>query len=212
MPHLVARSLGAYDAVPLSILIVAEERIVFVNQLCRERFVSASRPLLGQSIWDLCAPLQRAEFRRAWATTNARERCAIWTVLVDGRGRFAPAALRVAPITYENLPSKIIVAQEPDLPPLPELDVALAPRERTVLRLLAEGSTTSDIAEILQISKQTVRIYIHTLTKKTRVRGRVELSLFARRAIQHAGAAPTDCATCPLQTARHQQEADRRAD
>lgn len=197
MPHTVARNLGAYDVVPLSILIVARDRIVFANKLCRERFGSVTRPLLGQAIWELCAPVQNAEFRRAWERAEHNETRSIWTMLVDGRGRIVPASLRIAPITFENIPAHLVVAQEPELPPLPALDVKLTPRERTVLRLLAEGSTTSEIAAVLRIAKPTVRIYIHTLTKKTRVRGRVELSLFARRAILDAGQEPADETSSP---------------
>src|SRR5579863_1546771 len=48
------------------------------------------------------------------------------------------------------------------------LDV-LSPREIQVLRLIAEGKTSKDIAVLLELGEQTVRSYSKTLMKKLRV-------------------------------------------
>jgi DNA-binding NarL/FixJ family response regulator len=45
----------------------------------------------------------------------------------------------------------------------------LSPREQQVLRLVAEGKTTKDIASLLELGLQTVRTYRKALMKKTGV-------------------------------------------
>ena len=43
---------------------------------------------------------------------------------------------------------------------------ALSPREVQVLRLVAEGKTSKEIATLLDLSEQTVRSYRKTMMKK----------------------------------------------
>ncbi|MFD7230247.1 response regulator transcription factor [Streptomyces sp. NPDC059881] len=62
-------------------------------------------------------------------------------------------------------------------------DMPLTPRELSVLRLAAEGSTSAEIARNLHLSLGTVRNYMSTITRKTGARNRVD----AIRISQHAG-------------------------
>lgn len=48
----------------------------------------------------------------------------------------------------------------------------LTEREREVFKLLVENKTTSDIAEILEISEKTVRNHISNVMQKLGVKGR----------------------------------------
>ncbi|MFE7774034.1 LuxR C-terminal-related transcriptional regulator [Streptomyces sp. NPDC057445] len=62
-------------------------------------------------------------------------------------------------------------------------EMPLTPRELSVLRLAAEGSTVSEIARSLHLSLGTVRNYMSAITRKTGARNRVD----AIRISQHAG-------------------------
>jgi DNA-binding NarL/FixJ family response regulator len=56
----------------------------------------------------------------------------------------------------------------------------LSPRERQVLRLIAEGRTTKDVANLLDLRLQTIRTYRKTLMKKigvTNVAGLTQVAL-----------------------------------
>jgi DNA-binding NarL/FixJ family response regulator len=59
---------------------------------------------------------------------------------------------------------------------------ALSPRELQVLRLVAEGKTSKDIAALLNLGLQTVRSYRKTMMKKlgvSNVAGLTQLALAA---------------------------------
>ena len=61
---------------------------------------------------------------------------------------------------------------------------ALSPRELQVLRLVAEGKTSKDIAALLDLGLQTVRSYRKTMMKKlgvNNVAGLTQLALAAVR-------------------------------
>ncbi|AWI32601.1 helix-turn-helix transcriptional regulator [Streptomyces tirandamycinicus] len=62
-------------------------------------------------------------------------------------------------------------------------EMPLTPRELSVLRLAAEGSTIAEIARKLHLSLGTVRNYMSAITRKTGARNRVD----AIRKSQHAG-------------------------
>lgn len=59
-------------------------------------------------------------------------------------------------------------------PAVPESVDALAPREREVLKLLAEGCPYKEIASAMQISLGTVRTYIERIYEKLHVHSRTE--------------------------------------
>jgi RNA polymerase sigma factor (sigma-70 family) len=51
---------------------------------------------------------------------------------------------------------------------------ALAPREREVLKLLAEGCPYKEIAAVMQVSLGTIRTYIERIYQKLHVHSRTE--------------------------------------
>lgn len=69
-----------------------------------------------------------------------------------------------------------------DSEPAPSALDALTPREMQVLRLVAEGKTSKEVADILDLGLQTVRSYRKTMMKKLRVNnvaGLTQLALAA---------------------------------
>lgn len=58
---------------------------------------------------------------------------------------------------------------------------SLTPRERDVLKLLAQGRDDSEVARSLGISKATVRTHVSNLLAKLSLRNRVEATLYALR-------------------------------
>ena len=79
--------------------------------------------------------------------------------------------------------SELAVSLPLDAPAEPDqlLDaVALSPREREVLRLVASGARNRDIATKLGISDNTVKFHVSNLLRKAGARSRAELAALAR--------------------------------
>jgi DNA-binding NarL/FixJ family response regulator len=64
----------------------------------------------------------------------------------------------------------------------PEPSQALSERELVVLRLLADGFSTAEIASELAYSESTIKLAIHELTSRLRLRNRSHAVAFALRA------------------------------
>ncbi|MFJ2782300.1 MULTISPECIES: AAA family ATPase [unclassified Kitasatospora] len=65
--------------------------------------------------------------------------------------------------------------------PLPGDSFGLTPRERDVLRLLAQGRTNRQIAEVLYISPKTASVHVSNILGKLAVAGRGEAAALAHR-------------------------------
>src|SRR5579871_1242849 len=63
-----------------------------------------------------------------------------------------------------------------------ELHVALSPRERDVLALLAEGASNKEIARALAVSVHTAKFHVASLIEKLGARSRTEATAIAIRA------------------------------
>ncbi len=63
-----------------------------------------------------------------------------------------------------------------------DLPIALTPREREVLALLAEGASNKAIARALAVSVHTAKFHVASLTEKLGARGRLEAIAIAIRA------------------------------
>jgi NarL family two-component system response regulator LiaR len=59
--------------------------------------------------------------------------------------------------------------------------ISLTPREEEVLRLVAQGMSNRQIAEVLSLSSKTVRNFLLMLFRKLRVSNRTEAALYALR-------------------------------
>lgn len=110
----------------------------------------------------------------------------------------APATARLIPV-HETHPLReawpaacalLLLEQagprEPDALDRVCVRFGLTPRERDVLRLLAEGASVPAIADALHIGKATVRSYLHSLFDKTGCRRQAELVRLALAGIAEA--------------------------
>lgn len=61
-----------------------------------------------------------------------------------------------------------------------EVESLLTPRERQILRMVADGLRNKEIAGQLDISEGTVKIHLHNIYEKVNLDSRVELALYAR--------------------------------
>ena len=73
-----------------------------------------------------------------------------------------------------------LLSRPPAPPKTPRPHAKLTPRQREVLGLLAHGSSTHQIAELLHLSKETVRNHVRGLLQALEVHSRVEAVATAR--------------------------------
>jgi len=62
-----------------------------------------------------------------------------------------------------------------------ELRTVLTPRELELVRMVCDGLSNEAAAERLAISRGTVKVHLHHIYRKLKIRGRVELILYAQR-------------------------------
>ncbi|HTZ06642.1 MAG TPA: LuxR C-terminal-related transcriptional regulator [Gaiellaceae bacterium] len=63
----------------------------------------------------------------------------------------------------------------------PKVDGRLTPRQREILRLLADGRSTEQIAAALHISRETVRNHVRHISKRLGTKSRLQAVAVARR-------------------------------
>lgn len=90
-----------------------------------------------------------------------------------------PALIKFGQSSGELL-SKFIEAEIP-LQNVTSLPISLTPREIEILKLLADGASTSEAAVKLYLSEYTVRDYISTLMKRLKAQNRTEMVVKALR-------------------------------
>jgi PAS domain S-box-containing protein len=73
-----------------------------------------------------------------------------------------------------------LLSRPPSPPKQPRPHAKLTPRQREVLGLLAHGSSTHQIAELLHLSRETVRNHIRGVLQALEVHSRVEAVATAR--------------------------------
>ena len=100
--------------------------------------------------------------------------------LLDALRTVSKGGSYLSPEVSDHLLTRI---QQSDLDPsIPVLLDRLSPREQQVLRLVAAGKTSKDIATMLELGLQTVRTYRKTLMKKIGVNSVAGLTQVALRA------------------------------
>lgn len=110
--------------------------------------------------------------------------------LVDALRAVAKGGSYLSPQVSDKLLSRI---QRGDMETakLPDTLDVLSPRELQVLRMVAEGKTSKDIAGVLNLGLQTVRSYRKTMMKKLGVNNVASLTHLAMAAGLTPQAAPT---------------------
>lgn len=113
--------------------------------------------------------------------------------LVDSLRTVAKGGFYMSPQVSEKL---LIRIQRGDLEakPVPTMLEGLSPRELQVLRLVAEGKTSKEIAVLLDLGLQTVRSYRKTMMKKLNVNNVAGLTQLALSAGITRFAAPSEAA------------------
>ncbi len=98
--------------------------------------------------------------------------------LVDALRTVAKGGSYLSPQVSDRLLSRI---QRGDLEskPLPTVLEGLSPRELQVLRMVAEGKTSKEIAVMLDLGLQTIRSYRKTMMKKLNVNNVANLTQLA---------------------------------
>ena len=121
---------------------------------------------------------QRAAYdlglERARATLSAGAFAAAWAA-----GFALPAAAVIAEALAAAAP--VAPAGEPSGTTDPALAAGLTPREREVLRLLADGSSDREIAAALSISERTAGNHVQHILQKLNVDSRTAAAVFAVR-------------------------------
>jgi PAS domain S-box-containing protein len=102
-------------------------------------------------------------------------------VLVDGKGDRISAELSSVPLTRGDHVIGVF-GQVSDLveEPQPHPELHLTPRQAEVLRLLERGRTTTQIAEELHLSRETVRNHVRHLLHAVGAHSRLEAVAIAR--------------------------------
>jgi DNA-binding NarL/FixJ family response regulator len=98
--------------------------------------------------------------------------------LVDALRTVAKGGSYLSPQVSDRLLSRI-QRGELETKPLPTVLEGLSPRELQVLRMVAEGKTSKDIAVMLDLGLQTVRSYRKTMMKKLNVNNVANLTQLA---------------------------------
>ncbi|WP_322511555.1 response regulator transcription factor [Chloroflexus sp.] len=98
----------------------------------------------------------------------------------------AGGALIHPQITAQLLPrlGQLAASPPPVEPPSSEPAIALTPREREILLLLAKGCTNQEIGEKLALSVGTVKNHLSVIFAKLAVRDRTQAALWAREHLQ----------------------------
>jgi NarL family two-component system response regulator LiaR len=93
------------------------------------------------------------------------------------------AAVRNAAVGTASLSPELLtrLTQALRRPPPPDPLRALSPRERDVLRLIAQGHSNRQIARDLAIGEQTVKTHVRGILAKLGLQDRVQAAIFALR-------------------------------
>jgi DNA-binding CsgD family transcriptional regulator len=126
----------------------------------------------------------RDQFARKMLGAAEPSRCR--TSLIAKNGARIPAELFVVSLRRSGRPVGVLAIALPVDEPRGEGERQttgpdLTPRQHDVLRLLADGRTTDEIAAHLGIAQETVRNHIRTLLRQLRVRTRTEAVSLAFR-------------------------------
>ncbi|MEE9279534.1 MAG: LuxR C-terminal-related transcriptional regulator [Myxococcota bacterium] len=144
----------------------ADGEVITQNDLA----VKLMGPGIGQACWEVVGALQNAEGLPC-------TRGCVGQLVESGLGRSRRAQFAVKgqrfDLTCIALDGRAICLLSPRL--LARRWERLTPREQEVLRLLADGETTSSLATRLELSESTVRTHVEHMREKLGVHTRTAL-------------------------------------
>lgn len=133
--------------------------------------------LVGRKIDLDVSPQALEPFKAAWERLL---RFGDWIGTVDlvrsgGVVLHTEFAARTTLIDARRLVLGVLLAGEPKIARLAEVEGELTPRERTVVHLITLGLTTPEIANRLSVSPSTVRTHVRNAMAKTGTKTRAQL-------------------------------------
>jgi len=177
-------------------------RFLRVNAAAERASGRSNAEFLGRHFTDPLPPEARRnvaeQFRRA---VERGEPTDFETVFVDGSGHLRGVRAQHLPLRSGGAIVGVLILAFDARNPWPgrigpEPQPRLTPRQREVLELIASGRSTSEIAEQLTLSTETVRNHLRSLFRELRVHTRPEAIAAARRlgllAPQALGPQPPD--------------------
>jgi PAS domain S-box-containing protein len=167
-----------------AIALVTKRRVNIEVNAAMSRLLAVPRDeLIGRRIEDYLSPEERdtteEEWRQLWEAVD-------WTgerTAIRGDGSSVPLryAARTGVITGRKLAILVLTETEPEPAPAqpPQQLGELTPREREILRLVALGRSSPQIAADLVISPETVRTHVRNAMLKVGARTRAQLVAIA---------------------------------
>jgi PAS domain S-box-containing protein len=162
-------------------------RFVHMNAAAERASGLSNDQLLGHHFTEPLHPNAREsvseQFRRA---VECGEPTDFETVFVDGSGQLRGVRAQHLPLrSGDSIVGVLILAfaarRHPSQAAGAEAQPRLTPRQREILDLVAAGLSTSEMAERLTISTETVRNHLRSVFKELDVHTRLEAIVTARR-------------------------------
>lgn len=164
-----------------------EGRFVHVNAAAERASGNSNAWWLGRHFTEPLPPEARehvaAQFRRA---VERGEPTDFETVFIDAAGRLRGVRAQHLPLRSGEATVGVLILAFEVRRPLSELTgnesaPTLTPRQNEILDLIAAGASTSEIAETLTLSTETVRNHVRSLLSELQVHTRLEAIAAARR-------------------------------
>ncbi len=165
------------------VLLDDERRIIEVNDAALMLFAGARENLIGMSIADSIRPEERPRAASEWQTfLGSGEYSGTRALLrADGSEVQIDFAARLAHVGGRRLAIYVATSEDPAdaLATAPAVELPLTSREREVVTLIALGHDTTEIAERLHISPETVRTHVRNAMSRLGAHTRAQLVAIA---------------------------------
>ncbi len=170
------------------LLVDGERRIVEVNEPALALVARSRAELIGTSIVDVIDPSERAESERQWQAfqRSGEYKGSRELLRSDGSKVAIDFAARLAEVDGRRLAIYVMLASDvasdgswPSPAAASAPDSPLTPREREVVTLIAMGRETSQIAQELHVSPETVRTHVRNAMSKLGAHTRAQLVAIA---------------------------------
>jgi PAS domain S-box-containing protein len=168
--------LGALDRLPVPIFAIASNGVIRWLNLAAEQAVGSDK--LGAPFTQVVAPESRALVRDAFASKVVGNRPATDYEAVLLRKDGSHADVEICSVPVDGAAGIVgvfgAVKVMEDSEGTPRRSSELTPRQAEVLAYLARGYKTDEMAELMGVSKETVRNHVRGLLRSLGVHSRLE--------------------------------------